>query len=720
MALFGIIPVVNATVKAIVLPLAGLVAASCAATGPSNAVLRTVAEVTKALKSMPVGARFDITAKVLSPTFDRLEPVFLAKDETGTEILRLHKDRSPAGIRPGAILKMIGETVEFGYALAPIVATAKPIGYEPIPPPPEVEIADILDGKYNLRHVRVSGVVKDAFYDDIDPGYAFMILTKNHASMYVPIPLTRRGLNNIALPKIIGAEVSINGIVQDEKSGRRQYAGATLLIDGFDDVRMRHGDDSATPELEDVHGMRPDRISTLGPRRTTGRVVAVWKGDRFLLQKDSGEMLRIELVDGTPPPDCGATVEATGFPETDLFNVNLSRAKWRPVPPSGAPHGQETPMEVTAEMLLSKTNNLNVITYLNFGSIVSIDGVVKSLPATGNNDGRMLLECGNYMLPVDASSRPETFDGLAVGCHARVTGAFVFEADNWRANAIFPKITDIAIVVRRPEDVVVLSRPSWWTPFRLLVVIGVLSVAIAVMLLWNASLRILAERRGRALYRARIAKAASELRVDERTRLATELHDYVAQDMTAISYQVTAAKLAHETDSAACAQHLETAERMLGSCRTELRRCLWDLRNEALDERDVAKAVKTSIGPIVGDEAVSIKMDVPRSSLDDSTMHAMLSIVRELTANAVKHGHADLISIKGEVRDGRLILTVADDGAGFDPATSPGAAQGHFGLAGACERALQHGGDVSVESKPGKGTRITVSLELTPNMTAGS
>ena len=64
------------------------------------------------------------------------------------------------------------------------------------------------------------------------------------------------------------------------------------------------------------------------------------------------------------------------------------------------------------------------------------------------------------------------------------------------------------------------------------------------------------------------------------------------------------------------------------------------------------------------------------------------------------------------------MLTVSDDGAGFDPATSPGAPQGHFGLAGARERALQHGGDITVESAPGKGTKVTVSLKLTPNMAA--
>ena len=383
-----------------------------------------------------------------------------------------------------------------------------------------------------------------------------------------------------------------------------------------------------------------------------------------------------------------------------------------PVPAGGAPLRPETPTKVTAEMLLSRTNDLNVITYLNFGSTVSLEGVVRNLPAPGNNDGRLSLESGGFAIPVDASSCPEAFAGLSVGCRVNVTGVFLFEANNWRANAIFPKINDIAIVVRGADDVRILSRPSRWTPELLLYVIGLLVVAVAAVLAWNWSLRVLAERRGRELARAQVAKKSSELKVDERTRLATELHDYVSQELSAISYQVSAAKRSWAADPEACAKHLETADRMLGSCRTELRRCMWDLRNEAIDEHDMEKAVKTSIEPIAGGVEATVRMAVPRILLDDSTTHAMLSIVRELVANAVKHGHAKAISVNGELRDGRFVVTVEDDGAGFDMADCPGTDEGHFGLAGARERAVRHNGTLAVESAPGRGTRATVALAL--------
>ena len=108
--------------------------------------------------------------------------------------------------------------------------------------------------------------------------------------------------------------------------------------------------------------------------------------------------------------------------------------------------------------------------------------------------------------------------------------------------------------------------------------------------------------------------------------------------------------------------------------------------------------------------ATEIDMDIPRGKLDDSSMHAMLSIIRELTANAVTHGHAKTISIRGSTVGETLVITVSDDGVGFDVATRPRTADGHFGLAGAEERALQHGGGLSVESSPGGGTRATITL----------
>ena len=184
------------------------------------------------------------------------------------------------------------------------------------------------------------------------------------------------------------------------------------------------------------------------------------------------------------------------------------------------------------------------------------------------------------------------------------------------------------------------------------------------------------------MYRSQIARAKAELKTDERTRLAAEFHDHLAQNLTAISYQIAAAERSRTVDTAASAHHLETAGRMLGSCRTELRRCLWDLRSDALDEADINQAIRKSIEPIAGNANVHVEVNAPRAKLSDSSLHATLSILRELASNAVNHGQAKNLRITGELAHGTLQLSVTDDGCGFDTEKAPGMDEGHLGLGG--------------------------------------
>lgn len=87
--------------------------------------------------------------------------------------------------------------------------------------------------------------------------------------------------------------------------------------------------------------------------------------------------------------------------------------------------------------------------------------------------------------------------GLAAGSTVSVTGVCVMETENWNRHSILPRTTGMFIAVRAPDDIRVLARPPWWTPKRLLAVIGALALSIVAIMIWNASLRALSERRGR-------------------------------------------------------------------------------------------------------------------------------------------------------------------------------------------------------------------------------
>ena len=92
-------------------------------------------------------------------------------------------------------------------------------------------------------------------------------------------------------------------------------------------------------------------------------------------------------------------------------------------------------------------------------------------------------------------------------------------------------------------------------------------------------------------------------------------------------------------------------------------------------------------------------------------------MIRELVANAIRHGHAEHIRIAGSLENGLMMISVRDDGCGFDPAAAPGVAEGHFGLQGIRERLARYGGELRVESAPGKGTRAVIRLDVASDET---
>ena len=216
---------------------------------------------------------------------------------------------------------------------------------------------------------------------------------------------------------------------------------------------------------------------------------------------------------------------------------------------------------------------------------------------------------------------------------------------------------------------------------------------------WSVMLKRKAERHVRALYDEKIGHALAEQKVEERTRLAVELHDSVSQTLTGVALQLDGGEI-------------DTAKTMLAACRGELRRCLWDLRSRTFEEEDLTEAVERTIAPHLNGAKANVRFNVPRERLSETTVHAVLRIVRELVVNAIRHGGAKHVKIAGECHDGTISFSVRDDGAGFDPATAPGPEQGHFGLLGVRERLEDFNGELKVESEAGKGAKATVTMTL--------
>ena len=574
----------------------------------------------------------------------------------------------------------------------------------------EVSPGEALSMRFNKRPVRLTGTIRDVIDDDLDARYHFIVLNADYSTIYCPIMDVPRK----ALTALIGARVSIVGVPDGYNLpfGRR-LLGRKFGIKSLDDITVL-----VPPPQDPFNAQRIDDLRDhsnvavdahfLGRIKMVGRVLAAWDQTHFLLRRDNGLLAKVETIDNAPPAN--AWVEAVGTAESDLFNVNLLQAVWRPN--NDGSNAVESVTCTTAKAILENERGQHEISHEFYGRTVRLTGIVRSIQEKDGRTAVITIENEGYQIAVRVSNVVGALPATPPGSVIEATGVCVFDIDNWYPDAPFPCVKGIFVVPRTAGDIVVVSRPSWWTPGKLLAVIGALLAALVGFFIWNRTLHALAERRGRQLYREQLQAVKSELKFLERSNLAVELHDAISQYLTGIALELRTVDAFAKEMPADAHRHLSVASRTLASCRDELRNCLWDLRHNTLEINDLAEAIRTTVAPHVGAARLVVRTDVARRALPENVAHAVLQIVRELVANAVRHGAATEIRIAGALDGNMLRISVRDNGRGFSPDAAPGMEEGHFGLLGVRERAEKFKGALDIESAPGKGTRITASLLL--------
>lgn len=680
----------------------------------SIAILTNLLDVTSAVSAGDTNVHFDVTGAITAVNRSK-SALFNLKTDTGFMVFRdATENRRSLLFKPGNIVRAKGRVSlnEYDYP----AANCQELSFLGEGRPPRIADVSADDLAKNARElngelIRVKGVVREVFRDEIDPKYVYLTLVNN--SFFFTVSICDDMENEAFLNSLIDAEISVVGHYTSDRIGLRRMLRWTLATYTADDIAVLKPapvDTFDAPLLSGQGPISPSELATLGKRRISGRVIATRNAKDFLVVDSRGSIRRIRPR--TPEsPRYGDIVEAVGYPETDLYRLNLGDAIWRKT--GVATNGLDKPVTTDIRRILTDGKGNRKINPLFHGKAIRVDGMAIDVPSGTRQVESITLKCGDLSIPVDISSHPGLAASMAIGSHLSVAGTCIVETEDWRPYSAFPHATGITLAVRAPEDVTVVSRPPWWTPAKLLVVVISLLSVLIVFLVWNRMLNRLVSRKSRALVKEQLALAETELKIGERTRLAIELHDSLSQNLAAVAFQIVAAKNAAAVSPGETVDNLNTAERMLLSCRTELKRCLWDLRSDALDIKNMTDVIHRVLAPVKGNVDLSVRFNIARSRFDDSTLHATICIIRELVSNAIQHGRATHVGIVGELKNDVLSFSVKDDGAGFDVATAPGPADGHFGLAGISERAKRHGGKMEIESLPGRGTRISVSLKIT-------
>ena len=657
----------------------------------------------------------------------------LIKDNFGLVSLLNYLSTKNAPIHEGDFVRATGRVVleRNGICIYAHCFEMTHLAHKEPEPPLRLTVEELLSGQHDGQLVTVRGEIRDSFPDDIDDRFLYFSLKDGEKSIYIAASTNRCATTD--RDSIIGNTVEATGIwIPGEDNVMRRHIGRLLQLFGNNPLRTikaREADIFNVQKITDVKSLMPSEVPFLERRRITGTVLASWQGNQALVKTDDGSIVRIDLS-SPPVPEASRRIEAVGFPETDLYAVNLNNVRWRPA--QGNPKPPESPVRLPEGYMQMGGATPQRMQAAFHGRTVVVTGIIRGLPQS-ESDRRLILECEGNLLPIDFSSCPDSISGLAIGCTVEVRGVWVMVADNWRPNSVFPKVKGAFVVVNAPNDLRVLARPPWWTPGRLAVVILALVLVIVAILVWNRMLKVLSERRGKALYAEQMSSAISELKVEERTRLAVELHDSISQVLTGIALQIDAAIGSGIDEKTKPGGFLATARSMLASCRHELRCCIWDLRTRTFEEKDLPDAIRQTLAPHIGNIPLHIRFSIPRAILSESLAHDMLRIIRELAVNAVRHGKASQIKVFGECKGNLVRFCVKDNGCGFDPATSPGPAQGHFGLSGIRERVERRNGEMRIESsgracrpatadgkgracRPAtaddKGTSVTVSLRI--------
>ena len=268
------------------------------------------------------------------------------------------------------------------------------------------------------------------------------------------------------------------------------------------------------------------------------------------------------------------------------------------------------------------------------------------------------------------------------------------------------------LLVRSDADVVVLQGPLWWTIQRIGMIAAAFAVAAAATMIWSFLLRHKVKEQTQII----VAKIENEKVMEERARIARELHDTLEQELIGVTMQLDNASSRLGTAPERARESIDLARAMLRHSRAETRRSVWDLRASLVTRNDLTVTlheIKNQL-EILGGPKFHVHVHAKIPTLPGRMANHFLRVAREAMVNALKHADPSTVSVNLSVTNEKkeLRLCVIDDGNGFDPEECPNATDGHFGLSGMQERAGKLCGVLCLRSSHSEGTTVTLTAAL--------
>ena len=433
-----------------------------------------------------------------------------------------------------------------------------------------------------------------------------------------------------------------------------------------------HGGQLRSTPAETIASLKLDRRSA---RTTVLRGTVVLTSPRLYVQDTTGGA----AVIGPALPDLklGDEVEVEGEVDLRAYSLTLRNAHVRllwaraPLPP----------VSVTASQAATGVYD---------AMFIEVDGVLEHRSSAP--DGSMQLDFTatgqSFRAIVNPGRNRASLRNLASQSKLRLLGVCVVDP-GFTVN-LYPFV----LLVSSADDIEVLSGPPWWSARSLaLLAFGLIIVFLLGLLLY-----------------IRVDHWRLQAVLDERERIAHEMHDSLAQSFVGIGFQLQAIGNGVVRDLPEVNRQLELATELVRHSHEEARRSLMTLRREFLQSEPLHIALEQFARHMVEHGAVDVQIDLSgeENGLSLALKDALFRIGQEAIANAIRHGSPTLISIRTEYSSAVVSMSIRDNGVGFEPA-SP--VRG-FGLQGMRKRAEGIAATLEVISSSGAGTLVLVTAPL--------
>ncbi|MEM1441089.1 MAG: sensor histidine kinase [Verrucomicrobiota bacterium] len=609
-----------------------------------------------------------------------LDSGFDAQDHSGGMFFQWNPKSMP---RLGESVEVWGNVTGGFYGPYVIVDSMKSHGSSGPPRPLLFRPDFIQTGLGDNRWMEMEGLLVDVDFPEGKKDGAGLLVTGEN-ELTIRFRTHHREFDLRRLQQAVGSWVKLRGTGAPLFNDRRQRIGSDVMCSRTENIELVEQQRNTPVVALDEIGRWDSRRSKPGLVQTRALVTLV-EGPQSLIAQAGEAGARVRTL-RPHEAKVGETLVFKGLPQTEGYFVGLRYAQIAEEEPDE--ESEAIAIEsVPDEAPMARTLGMQLVTLE--GRLVERQGKLLS------------LQHQDQLIPVRLPEAVDSETLPTLGSEIEVTGVKLVDADERG------QVRSVTVATRAMGDFMVLAVPSWWTPQRYLIAISILVTGVLFILIWTLALKRRVETQTALIESQLVSNAALE----ERNRIARELHDTLSQGFSGVGYQLASVKNHLKNNPERALDKLDTARQMVEHSLAEARDSLSGLRIPAAADTLQFPETTIAIARERCEEAeldlmVHHTLDLDPSSLEAETAYACHRILLEAVMNAIRHSGGDCVGFATGGTDHELIFCISDNGHGFDPEIKPA---GHFGIQGMQERAKQIEADLAVESSA-DGTRLALTL----------